>query len=298
MLLQFKSSNRLNQLQFLVWLLSVWSCAPPREHTSRLDKTPAQITDLAERDNLGKPLGKVRQIPVFMRFSGWRQLYQQGAVYQLGNQTFSVSKPMGHVQAWPCGLNEMKVPRVTSRHLPALGKNRATQLAGDPVNLLVWATSQTQLLAAFKAAGWTQPTLLGYLEAPWRNENAFPISHLFLWGRFQDLAFSRNTSLSLTHRHHLRLWRSPWHCQRGQLWAGTVSRDIGIEWNTFGWRGGPTTHLIEPTIDRDRDFVLQTFPAYPSAYLKRHGAWSPLEGLNGNLDPYISDSQLGLLEIH
>lgn len=56
-------------------------------------------------------------------------------------------------------------------------------------------------------------------------------------------------------------------------------------------------HLIDPDLDRERDFVLSSFKGFTTQHLARPGVWTPIEGLNGNLDPFVSDGQLGLIDL-
>lgn len=200
-------------------------------------------------------------------------------------------------QTGACHLNPELIPLHTERHL-AQGQD-AHAIGGDLINLVILADSEQQIRQRFLAAQWSEPRLLKYLEDPWLDENNFPISRLYLWGRPQDLAFSRNTTLTLSHRNHLRLWKSPWSCQHKALWLGAASRDVGVERSRWGWHNGPTTHRIDPQVDHERDFVLNTLQnlGYHVEKISRSIPPQPLTGFNGNLDPYISDGRLGWIDL-
>lgn len=256
----------------------------------------AEIQQRAEKLKWGSKMGAFKSVATAKGLPILAQRYQTGEIYAVGQRVIVIQQPITGTHNWPCGLKEHEIPRIVSRHL-LNWHHHATQVPGDLVNLLIRVPSRHALKQQFMAAGWSQPSLMSYLEAPWRHDNAFPVSRLFLWGRVQDLAFSRDTSLSLSHRHHLRLWQTPWQCQGDQIWLGAASRDIGIEWSRQSWRSGPTTHLIDPDLDQERQFVLNTFKPFHQTLLARAGLWEPLEGQNGNFDFYVSDGQLAWLDL-
>jgi hypothetical protein len=286
--------------QIFSGLLMLSGCRPALPPVSE----PELMTELeqqARSEGLGPKSGPIRILWPQTAAQAFKQAYLGGIGYgwSLSGKTVMIRKPQIFHRTWPCGLHSGKLPFTNSRHLTSLWNPVPQQVRGDLVNLLIRADSRQQIALSFQAAGWTPPDLTDYLEDPWAQENAFPVSRLFLWGRSQDLAFSRDTSFNLSHRHHLRLWKSPWRCGASEIWVATASQDQGIEWNHFGWRGGPTTHRIDPDLDRERDVVLGTFKALhlPSAHLMRTGLFEPVEGLNGNLDPYVSNGQLAWLDL-
>ncbi len=272
-------------------LLGACQSAEPDQRTmqTEIEQRAAQL-QWGQKTGPFKSIFTSKAVPIFA------QGYQHGKIYALGQRLIVIQQPTTGTHDWPCGLKEHQIPRIVSRHL-LNWHHHASQVPGDLVNLLMRVPSRHALKKQFTAAGWSQPSLVSYLESPWRHDNAFPVSRLFLWGRVQDLAFSRDTSLTLSHRHHLRLWQTPWHCQGDQIWLGAASRDIGIEWSRQSWRSGPTTHLIDPDLDQERQFVLNNFNAFPHKMLARAGLWEPLEGQNGNFDFYVSDGQIAWLNL-
>ena len=86
-----------------------------------------------------------------------------------------------------------------------------------------------------------------------------PMSTLYLFGRPQDLSFARADPLTVAaERHHLRVWKSPEMVNGRQLWVGSATHDIGFERDQ---RNGGTTHKIDPNIDVERKFLVDSFDA-------------------------------------
>ena len=81
-----------------------------------------------------------------------------------------------------------------------------------------------------------------------------PVSPLYVFGRFQDIALQKARS-SVSRRNHLRLWLAPFTVEHHSVWIGQISRDIGIKLTTKSWY--LTTHRISPYVDQDRDYLLQ-----------------------------------------
>jgi hypothetical protein len=201
----------------------------------------------------------------------------------------------------PCAAFQ-QLPLKTHREVSLL--EASTQVPpkitpGDLLNIVITTPSQTALEKAFLQAQWSKPALFAYLEAPWKHADEFPVSALYLWGRPQDLAFSRNTSLTLSHRNHLRLWKTPWSCEGQEIWVGSATQDIAIEESIWGWRSGLTTHRISPQVDQERDLVLASLASQGARtyHVQRNTLKLTLSGYNGNLDPYLSDGRLGWIHI-
>jgi hypothetical protein len=86
------------------------------------------------------------------------------------------------------------------------------------------------------------------------NYRYSPVSPLHLFGRDQDIALQR-TRHSINERLHLRLWLTPLTFEGRPVWAGQVSRDIGVRFTTQAWN--LTTHRIDPNVDESRDYVIE-----------------------------------------
>ena len=86
-----------------------------------------------------------------------------------------------------------------------------------------------------------------------------PMSTLFLFGRAQDLSFARADPLTVAaERHHLRIWKTDQTIAGRPLWVGSCTHDIGFERDQ---RNNGTTHKIDPNIDLERTFLLDSFNA-------------------------------------
>lgn len=137
---------------------------------------------------------------------------------------------------------------------------------GDMVNYALIGT-EDQVQTAFKAAGWVPvdksvgDALLHGILSTMSHEayTEMPMSTLYLFGRPQDLSFARGDPLKVAaERHHLRAWKTTETVDGKPLWVGSATHDIGFEKDQ---RNGNVTHKIDPEIDKERDFLLQSFDA-------------------------------------
>lgn len=137
---------------------------------------------------------------------------------------------------------------------------------GDMVNFAMVGTKE-QVQTAFKAAGWVavdksvQDAILNGLMKTLSKEayTEMPMSTLYLFGRPQDMSFARADPLLVAaERHHLRVWQTDKTIAGRPLWVGSATHDIGFEKDQ---RNGKVTHKIDPEIDKERDYLLQSFDA-------------------------------------
>ncbi|MCU1318643.1 MAG: hypothetical protein JWP98_161 [Edaphobacter sp.] len=137
---------------------------------------------------------------------------------------------------------------------------------GDMVNFALVGTKE-QVDAAYKAAGWVavdksvQDAILNGLLKTLNHEayTEMPMSTLYLFGRPQDMSFARADPLLVAAvRHHLRIWQTDKTLDGKPLWVGSATHDIGFEKDQ---RNGKMTHKIDPEIDKEREFLLQSFDA-------------------------------------
>lgn len=137
---------------------------------------------------------------------------------------------------------------------------------GDMVNFAMVGTRE-QVQAAFKSAGWVavdksvQDAILNGLLKTLSKEayTAMPMSTLYLFGRPQDMSYARADPLLVAaERHHLRVWQTDQTVGGRLLWVGSATHDIGFEKDQ---RTGGVTHKIDPEIDKERDYLLQSFDA-------------------------------------
>ncbi|MBS1821862.1 MAG: LssY C-terminal domain-containing protein [Acidobacteria bacterium] len=137
---------------------------------------------------------------------------------------------------------------------------------GDMVNFALIGTRE-QVEAAFKAAAWVavdksvQDAIVNGLLKTLGKEayTEMPMSTLYLFGRPQDMSFARADPLMVAaERHHLRVWQTNKTVDGRPLWVGSSTHDIGFEKDQ---RTGGVTHKIDPEIDKERDYLLQSFDA-------------------------------------
>jgi hypothetical protein len=137
---------------------------------------------------------------------------------------------------------------------------------GDMVNFALVGTKE-QVEAAYKAAGWVavdknvqDAVVNGLLRTLSREAyTEMPMSTLYLFGRPQDMSYARADPLLVAaERHHLRIWMTDKTLNGKPLWVGSSTHDIGFEKDQ---RNGNVTHKIDPQIDKERDFLLQSFDA-------------------------------------
>lgn len=137
---------------------------------------------------------------------------------------------------------------------------------GDMVNFALVGTKE-QVEAAYKAAGWVavdksvQDAIINGLLKTLSKEAyvEMPMSTLFLFGRPQDMSFARADPLLVAaERHHLRMWQTDKAIDGRPLWVGSATHDVGFEKDQ---RNGKVTHKIDPEIDKERDYLLESFDA-------------------------------------
>ena len=159
------------------------------------------------------------------------------------------------------------------------------------------------VLHAFVRAGWDETETI-YFDSALKTGISFifggryrysPVSGLYVFGRPQDVAFQKARG-SIHERNHLRLWLAPMRFEGKHVWAGQISRDIGVRFTTKTI----TTHKIDPDVDETRDYLIQDLLYSQAlakiAYEKGVGA-APIDEPRGNLtgDPYFTDGLRGIM---
>jgi len=138
---------------------------------------------------------------------------------------------------------------------------------GDPGDMVNFALigSEEQVAQAFQSAGWVkvdstkQDAVLHGLVATLQHQAylEMPMSTLYLFDRPQDLSYARADPIKVAaERHHLRVWKSAEMVNGRPLWVGSSTHDIGFERDE---RNNGVTHKIDPAIDKERDFLEQSF---------------------------------------
>ncbi|MBU4201045.1 MAG: LssY C-terminal domain-containing protein [Kiritimatiellae bacterium] len=156
---------------------------------------------------------------------------------------------------------DLDILRRNLESLPAHTRNAASTAAGDPINFFIIARWST-LFPALISVGWDETEMLDTHTAL-RTTGAFifrtdyrhsPVSPLFVLGRRQDAAFQKVRE-NINTRNHLRLWLMPMTFGGQPVWAGQISRDIGVRLTTrTPWL---TTHEIDPDVDGARWNLVQ-----------------------------------------
>lgn len=148
-----------------------------------------------------------------------------------------------------------------------IGRTRTGEgLLGDPVNLALYGTKE-ELRQVMLKSGWheaaplTFRTAVKIIAAVIRNKPyvTAPMSALFLFDHKQDLAFQIPDGNNPRRRHHVRFWKTPkkWWLPGGYQadWLGAATFDRNVGLSLFN---GQITHKIDPYVDTERDYVIQT----------------------------------------
>ncbi len=141
--------------------------------------------------------------------------------------------------------------------LPPVTTDRDENGTGDPVNLVLIGRAE-DLFPALVTRQWhmTEKTVtssvLKMIESFIFGTTYLhsPISPLYLFQRPQDIALQKARH-TVNQRNHLRLWITNLRYKNQPVWAGTISRDVGIRFTLLS----PflVTHKIDPDVDEVRN---------------------------------------------
>ncbi len=171
--------------------------------------------------------------------------------------------------------------------------------AGDPVNLVLVGT-RSELVAAFRAAGWfvadpitvRSSVRIGFSVTLNRPYPAAPVSDLYLFGRTQDVAFESAAGPSARSRHHVRFWEAGTSSDGRPVWVGAGTFDVRVGRSPAT---GRLTHRIAADVDAERGAVLAALRG--SGGLAEEYQWShggAAIGRNGEGDCYYTDGNVGV----
>lgn len=228
-----------------------------------------------------------------LRFDFAREQPQGGFDYQtLDPDRLYPPQRRAHVGLHGLGAELARLPCCTT---DAQGSEQ-----GDPLNL-VMVGSEHDVLVALVRAGWDFTETIN-ASSVGRMVGAFvfggsyrnsPVSALHFDGRPQDFAMQRARA-SISQRNHLRLWLTHLQVDGVPVWAGQISRDIGVKATLHA--PTLTTHVIDPDVDESRDYLLQdmlmTSNVARWGYAAGVGQASPQQpraNLTG--DPYFTDGR-------
>ncbi len=187
---------------------------------------------------------------------------------------------------------------------PTLPKltHTATGAAGDPLNVILIGDA-TNIAASFAQAGWLVPdpitpqTSARIVAASLAHQPypTAPVSHLYVFGRVQDLAFEWPTT-DVQNRGHIRLWLTTLRLAGQPVWLGAASYDHGFE---LSGRTGFPTHHIAPAVDLERDTVGTDLARTGLVVAEEHAPFTPpvFVAYNGGGDYYASDGQVLLITL-
>ena len=175
---------------------------------------------------------------------------------------------------------------------------------GDPINVCLIG-GEREVNRVFRSAGWYAADPLGLrsdlkiaadtvLE---RSYNDAPVSHLYLFGRREDLAFEKPVGHDPKQRHHVRFWRSTeLDATSRPLWFGSVTYDKRVG---FSHITGQITHHIDSNIDVERDGLFddlnKTGEIVDARFIEQFQ--KVREGNNGGGDPWHTDGRLRVAAI-
>lgn len=184
---------------------------------------------------------------------------------------YSVTLHLSH-QSAPAAAQTASEDVLTNALSPALFASiprRVQDQQGDPGDMVNFAMigTEDQIKKAFENAGWVsvdatkQDAVVNGLLKTLQHQSylEMPMSTLYLFNRPQDLSYARADPITVAaERHHLRVWKSTETVDGKPMWVGSSTHDIGFERDQ---RNNGITHKIDPNIDKERDFIEQSFAA-------------------------------------
>lgn len=178
---------------------------------------------------------------------------------------------------------------------------------GDPMNL-IFVADEKRLKRAFRRAGWRRANpaspihvIYGFFMALLkRSYEQGPFAPLYVNIALQDLAYQKPTkSRQFGERHHLRIWRTGIVLSGNQtVWIAAAGLEDGMR---FGRSIPFWTHSLDPNIDEERSFVVESLEDVGARLLKKVAmsasvlASSPAR--NAHSSEYFTDGQAALVEL-
>ena len=204
--------------------------------------------------------------------------------------------PLQQVMATPSQLILPKIDESSIQRLP-LYSETLTGSRMEPINFL-YVGYEDQLVNLFKSHGWyraDKSTVSNTLKAlavgfQGRQYLSAPVTPSYLAYKPENIAFQKSTAThSLRQRHHTRLWRTDYALPDGRpIWVATASFDEGIE---FVGPAKLPTHHIDPNIDRERIFIINSLGLH-SNLIK---VVEPQLGKNASGDGFFTDGRAELV---
>lgn len=192
-----------------------------------------------------------------------------------------------------------KSPLLSKMDFP-LKATTKSGIPGDPINILILGSEPT-INSYFTEAGWkipdpiTEKTSVKIAVDSLRNlpYPTAPVSNLYLYGRKQDVAFEKPTN-TVQIRDHIRLWKTDTAIHGEEVWLGSATYDHGIE---LSGRSHLPTHHISPSVDEEREKVIQDLKPFMKSTLVVSFDQPNLFGFNGGGDWYYTDGNIAILSV-
>jgi hypothetical protein len=173
----------------------------------------------------------------------------------------------------------------------------------DLTNLLL-VGSHDQVVTAFDAAGWSEPTPRTLRErisfiravAELRGDEGAPMSMLLLDGAEPDMFWQKGLN-DVSKRHHIRLWKAAGTWRGKELWIGAATRDVDFAY----WRPGKAvSHRIAENIDEERDKVANdlAFTSCGNILDRPYRADVRRVAHNATGDPIVTDGRMAVVELN
>ena len=170
----------------------------------------------------------------------------------------------------------------------------------EPISF-IYVGSQTQIEQLFLSHGWYKAdpsTLANTLQAvsvAFQNRQYLnaPVTPSYLNSQPENMAFEKPTEgKTLRQRHHTRLWQTNFDLPDGRaIWVATASLDEGVE---LASRGYLPTHHINPDIDAERGYIVQSLGINNQIYIQAVGAQL---GKNASGDQFFTDGKAALINL-
>jgi Membrane-associated phospholipid phosphatase len=202
-----------------------------------------------------------------------------------------------HVQATPLNLSALDSSAI--ERLPHYSET-LTGARMEPINF-IFVGDQAQLVHAFEANGWYKadaPTLSNTLRelvtaADNKQYLTAPVTPSYLDAKPQTLAFEKPTAANtLQQRHHTRIWKLDVDLNGRSVWVATASLDEGIG---IGSAIPLPTHHIDPNVDSEREYILQSLHLPNTPLVNIVG---PQLGKNASGDSFFTDGKAALIQFH
>lgn len=170
----------------------------------------------------------------------------------------------------------------------------------EPLGFIISASSDRELIAAFKKAGWYQadPTnfdsVLKIARAALLNADypTAPMTPSFWQAEVNNFAFEKPTATeSVRQRHHARFWSSGFKTPNNKnIYVGVASLDIGIKWGM--------AHKIAPDIDTEKEAIFADLSrARQIASYSKKKFVKPVLGSNFIGDQFFTDGEIYIIDL-